>query len=133
MGTRRKWSEEEIGILRSLAECELPSKIVSILKNQGFHRTEIAVKIKLRRLGFSTVTTLDNFSASEIARVCQLSASTVSSWIRKRGLKAEPVSSKLYAVRQKDLRTFLKNPPSEIQKSIKKIDEESRCILLGRA
>ncbi|BBD63076.1 hypothetical protein NIES2109_59260 (plasmid) [Nostoc sp. HK-01] len=127
-----KWSKEEIAILEEKADFYTKEQIARMLKKQGYHRSTMAIKLKLNRLGYSTRPTLDNYSCQEIANVLCLSLSTLCRWIKHGWLKANKRSASCYQVRTWHLKEFLDNPPQPIKKRIASLDPEAINYLVGK-
>ncbi|MHC5614425.1 MAG: helix-turn-helix domain-containing protein [Nostoc sp.] len=78
-----KWTDEELAIIEAKAEVYTVKQIASSLKRRGYHRTPVAIFLKLNSLGYSVRPTLDNYSCQEIAQVLQLNFSTVTRWVKR--------------------------------------------------
>ncbi|MBD2451240.1 hypothetical protein H6G76_29740 [Nostoc sp. FACHB-152] len=126
-----KWSKEEIAILEQKADLYTKEQIARMLKRRGYHRSTMAIKLKLNRLGYSTRPTLDNYSCKEIAKVLRLSFSTICRWVRLGWLKASKRSASCYQVRTWHLKQFLENPPQPIKERIESLDPEAINYLVG--
>jgi hypothetical protein len=82
----KPWSEEERVLLDKWAHLSLTA-IQRKLKQAGSHRTETAIKLKMRRalLGKDT---LDYYSATKIAQAMGIDGHKVAGWIRRGWLRA---------------------------------------------
>ncbi|WP_206078655.1 hypothetical protein [Allomesorhizobium camelthorni] len=80
------WSEVEIEIVTENAH-KAPATLQKMLRSKGFHRTETAIFVKLKRIGADR-TDPNHLNANQLAGVMGVDRKTVSGWIAKGWLKA---------------------------------------------
>ncbi|BBD63310.1 hypothetical protein NIES2109_61600 (plasmid) [Nostoc sp. HK-01] len=127
----RKWEPEEIEVLEEMSEAYTLKQIARRLKRHGYQRTTEGINKKLNRLGYSTRTTLDNYSCNQIAKTLCVDSSTVAAWVKRGWLRGRQRSATQYQVKSQDLKRFLKNPPRRIKNLIASLDQLAIKSLVG--
>ncbi|MBD2451373.1 hypothetical protein H6G76_30465 [Nostoc sp. FACHB-152] len=127
----RKWEREEIDILEEMSEAFTLKQIARRLKKHGYRRTTEGINKKLHRLGYSTRTTLDNYSCNQIAKTLCVDSSTVVAWVKRGWLRGIQRSTTQYQIKSQDLKRFLKKPPSRIKNLIASLDHLAIKTLVG--
>lgn len=120
-----EWSNKEIRILTKYAHLN-PHFIQAKLKRAGFHRSEMGIFIKRKRLRL--LRNLSGFSASKCAEVFGEDNHWVIDKIKKGLLKAEmrhtkpkPQSGDYYFIKEKDMREFIIGNPELVD--FRKVDK----------
>jgi hypothetical protein len=120
------WSEPELVIL---ARCAWMSdeRLRLKLKAVGYTRTATAIHLKLKRMAYKKGG--DFYSAHGLAQALGIDAHAVTRWINHGRLKAslrgtargERQNGDIYLIREKDVRRFVLEHPSEID--LRKVDQ----------
>jgi hypothetical protein len=120
------WSEPELEIL---ARCAWMSdeRLRLKLKAAGYARTATAIRLKLKRMAYKKGG--DFYSAQSLAQALGIDAHAVARWINHGRLKAslrgtargERQNGDIYLIREKDVRRFVLEHPSEID--LRKVDQ----------
>lgn len=121
------WSEDEIAILERSAHLQ-PEVIARRLKKAGFHRSDTAVVVKLKRLELDR-TDPDRFTQRELARAMGVDDSTINRWIERLGLKAtkrrcgdRPDGKRdLWSIHRRDIAAFIIENLAHVD--IRKVDK----------
>lgn len=121
--TYRRWSEEETAVLEQCLDRLSIKAIARRLK-----RSELSVKVKAVRLGYSTQTTLDRYSMRYLAIQLGVDLNSVRWWIQRGYLKAKPNGKRRLSIRAKDFSSFASNYP----KISSKFDREVVKWLAGQ-
>lgn len=120
------WSSAELGILKQFAwMCD--ARIKTRLSKAGYHRTETAIHLKLKRERYKA--DLPFYSAHSVAACMRIDDHVVTRWIRLGYLKArrretartEAQGGDIWLVLERDLRAFLLKYPT--QWDIRKVDQ----------
>jgi excisionase family DNA binding protein len=127
-----RWTQEEIATVEEMAELFTLKQIAHRLKIRGYRRTTGAIATKLYSLGYSARPILDNYSCTEIAKVLNLNAATVSQWVRRGWIKTVRRSTRRYQIKSQDLKRFIKNPPQRVKKRIAALNKDAVEYLVGK-
>jgi hypothetical protein len=120
------WSEPELTILARYAWMS-DERIRLKLKASGYSRTATGIHLKLRRMKFKHDPSF--YSAHGLAQALGIDSHAVSRWIKRGYLKAqlrgtargERQHGDVYLIREKDIRRFIVEHPSEID--LRKVDQ----------
>lgn len=107
----RRWTEKELKFLERHAE-KLPVQIIA----KRLRRSLNSVTIKANRLGYSTIPTLDNYSACYLARELGFDRTTVKGWITQGLLRATKVTVNRWMIKSRDFATFCQMYPKKVSK-----------------
>lgn len=121
--TYRRWTTDETAILE---QCLDRLSVKAIAKR--LNRSELSVKVKAVRLGYSTQTTLDRYSMRYLAIQLGVDLNSVRWWIQRGYLIAKPNGKRRLSIRAKDFACFADNYP----KISSKFDKEVVAWLAGR-
>lgn len=122
----RPWSEAELEILARYAWMS-DERIRLKLKAAGHSRTVTGIHLKLRRMKFKSGP--EFYSANGLAQALGIDSHVVSRWIKCGHLKAglrgtartEQQNGDIYLIREKDIRRFILEHPTEID--LRKVDQ----------
>ena len=120
------WSEPELEILARYAWMS-DERIRLKLKAAGYSRTVTGIHLKLRRMKFKHDPSF--YSANGLAQALGIDSHAVSRWIKRGYLRAqlrgtargEQQNGDIYLIREKDIRRFIFEHPSEID--LRKVDQ----------
>jgi hypothetical protein len=120
------WSEAELEILARYAWMS-DERIRLKLKAAGYSRSATGIHLKLRRMKFKQDPSF--YSANALAQALGIDSHVVSRWIKRGHLKAElrgtergeQQNGDIYLIREKDVRRFILEHPSEID--LRKVDQ----------
>jgi len=120
------WSEPELAILARYALMS-DERIRLKLKAAGYARTVTAIHLKLRRMRFKSDP--DFYSGKGLADALGIDSHVVTRWIKSGHLKAtfrgtargERQGGDIYLIREKDVRLFVLEHPTEID--LRKVDQ----------
>jgi hypothetical protein len=115
----RPWSEPELDILARYA-CMSDERIRLKLKAAGYSRSATGIHLKLRRMQFKHDPSF--YSAHGLAQALGIDSHAVTRWIKCGHLKAKLRGTKrterqggdIYLIREKDVRRFILEHPTEI-------------------
>jgi hypothetical protein len=122
----KPWSEPELEILGRYAWMS-DERIRLKLKAAGYTRSATGIHLKLRRMKFKHDPGF--YSANGLAQALGIDSHAVSRWIRSGHLKAklrgtargEKQNGDIYLIREKDVRRFILEHPTEID--LRKVDQ----------
>lgn len=116
----RTWCKTEIEIIEDNAHLSL-DRLQEILKQAGYHRSLIAISIRIRRFGAGVKQArLDAqlYNANDVAFMLGRYHNTVTSWIEKGRLKAKKNGNNFeWEITKNDLVKFIKKYPTSINGS----------------
>lgn len=116
------WRPEELAILEQHAACR-PKVIAGHLRRAGWHRTETAVAVKLKRSALDREDP-DRWSATAVAPLLGVHGNTVADWIERRGLPAQRLNwgpSGRFEIERAKLRRWIQHNPQWID--LRRVDQ----------
>jgi hypothetical protein len=120
------WGEPELEILARFAWMS-DERLRLKLKTAGYTRTATAIHLKLKRMAFKKGG--DFYSANSLAQALGIDPHAVTRWIRagrlkstlRRTARGERQNGDIYLIREKDVRRFVLEHPSDID--LRKVDQ----------
>jgi hypothetical protein len=120
------WSEAELAILERYAWMS-DERIRLKLKSAGYMRSATAIHVKLRRMRFKSDPSF--YSGKGLADALGIDSHIVTRWIKAGHLRAQLRGTKrterqggdIYLIREKDVRRFILQHPTEID--LRKVDQ----------
>lgn len=120
------WSEPELELLACFAWMS-DERLRLKLKAAGYTRTATAIHLKLKRMAFKKGG--EFYSANSLAQALGIDPHAVTRWINAGRLKAtlrgtargEQQNGDIYLIRERDVRRFVLNHPSDID--LRKVDQ----------
>src|SRR5436190_1385098 len=122
----KPWSEPELAILARYAWMS-DERILLKLKAAGYARTVTGIHLKLKRMRFKCDPNF--YSGKGLAQALGIDSHVVTRWIKSGHLRAqfrgtargEPQGGDIYLIREKDVRGFVLEHPTEID--LRKVDQ----------
>jgi hypothetical protein len=122
----RPWSEPELAVLARYAWMS-DQRIRLKLKSTGYSRTATAIHLKLKRMRFKSDPSF--YSGKGLADALGIDSHVVARWIKAGHLRAqlrgtsrtEQQGGDIYLIREKDVRRFILEHPTEID--LRKVDQ----------
>jgi len=122
----KSWSEPELAILARYAWMS-DERIRLKLKAAGYARTVTGIHLKLKRMRFKCDPSF--YSGKGLAQALGIDSHVVTRWIKSGHLRAqfrgtargEPQGGDIYLIREKDVRRFILEHPTEID--LRKVDQ----------
>lgn len=116
------WTDAETELVRELAHKQ-PASIQRSLKHRGYHRSETAILVKLKRLGADR-TDPNAMNANQLAECLGVDRKTVGRWIEQGWLKAtrrqHSDRDDYWRIKRKDVRRFIIENTAQVD--LRKVD-----------
>jgi hypothetical protein len=131
------WSKAELALLPTLPLHDL-TKAAEIMREHGYSRSPVAIKVRIVRLGISQRSNRATISGTEAAKILGMNNKTTTQWCVMGELKAEKLGTKrlpqqggdVWAIERSELRRYVIDNIERLD--IRKVDKVAFVDLLVR-